>query len=68
MHKLLWSLAKRSGYIKAQLECLGEEGVKGGLELPAELGTLWLECVFLSPSDLLQTANAKLKEYLKLCS
>lgn len=71
--ELLWSLARRSQYIMAQLECLAEDASEHGsrdqygLHLPEELGSLWLEALFLTPADLRATARTRLIEYLKVC-
>lgn len=62
----LWSLARRSQYIMAQLEFLGGDDAERGLDLPAELGSLGLECLMVSRADLLSAPRAKLKEYLKV--
>lgn len=64
---LLWCLAARSPYIRAQLECM-VDGAEGGLELPAEFGSLWLEGLLVTWAGMRATANAKVVQFLQVCT
>lgn len=54
-------ISSRSAYVRAQLELVDEDGQ---LELPVEIVTIWLRCIFATAGDLQAATNTVLLECL----
>ena len=63
--RILRRLTERSAFIKAQLECLGDDFASGRLQLPEETGSLWIDCILSTRAELTATDDETLAAYLK---
>ena len=66
--RILRRLTARSEFVKAQLECLGDDFASGRLQIPEETGSLWIDCMLSTPAQLKATDDETLAAYLKVCS
>ena len=72
--RILRRMKARSEFVRAQLECLGDDGTSGRLQLPEEIGSLWVDCILSTPSELRATddktlaACLKVRSYAVLCA
>ena len=64
--QLLRLFAGRSAFLRDQLECVGEDALNGGLQLPEGFGSLWLDCVLTPPPDLNKLDDETIAAYLKV--
>ena len=64
--QILRRVAARSEFIRAQLEFLRNDATSGGLQLPEETGSLWIDCILSTPSELRATNDKTLAVYLKV--
>ena len=66
--RILRRMKGRSEFIRAQLECLGDDGTSGRLQLPEEIGSLWIICILSTHAELRATDDKTLSAYLKVRS